>query len=126
MVHLTDQLGIADGECVKRTVRHDDGVIDATRLVCRVHSGRDRRVRAAPSAKDGRSVVVAAIARRDWLPHYGRASVIGTPVRVAYEMASAMMRPASRSPAPVGKRQTRCGHGGSASRDARRLDRRAQ
>ena len=33
MVHLTDQLGIANGECVKRTVRHDDSVIDATRLV---------------------------------------------------------------------------------------------
>ena len=33
MVHLTDQLGMADGECVKRTVHHDDGVIDATRLV---------------------------------------------------------------------------------------------
>ena len=33
MVHLTDQLGMADGECVKRTVRHHEGVIDATRLV---------------------------------------------------------------------------------------------
>ena len=33
MVQPTDQLGVANSEGVERTVGHDDGAIDAARLV---------------------------------------------------------------------------------------------
>ena len=73
---------------MKRTVRHDDGVIDATRLVTMIIEDATGEIEAFPSVKDGRSVVVAAMAA-PWLAAASlRASMIGTPVRAAYEMAS--------------------------------------